>query len=826
MRSRSLYLASIAMLLVLGLPGMLWMGFPALAPALAAPLLEARGIEVLMLETERPGLRGITVRTLQLSDTRAGLGLRGDDIRIRWGHPLRGIGDALASVVIGRLEVSYDPPAGRAGAGDERASAATTPAALLASLPTRHLEITAIAASGRIAGQAFEATGTLRASPAEALFSGLLRSDALPAPVALHAEWLSDARIILRLDSSEEHGPFLSVDGTLQPAASGSAFAGRARLDLDPIQRWLDAPAPWPGGLLDLQVVMVLEPEPRLTIAPTSTGRMALEQGEVTATVTLALTEPLSITYSAAGLRFASGTLPMRIAAGRGAWTMQGDVDLAAVEIGDGLDARARLSGRGRVAGPEGSSAFVVDLPLRAGLGPARLQIASSAELRLEDMRQGHSGLAALNIESRTPVDLDIDGLLESAEFDVVVDDPGRLQGSARVRVNPAGDVDADIIEASLPLAGNDLLARLGRALPRSGRVQVEGRIRRHGLGAIDADLQARWQNAGIDLPDIRIRGASGDSRLTYSSAEDGGRLDIASGRTTLERLEWMGAEGPQTNLLFEGIEALVSGNLDIRLGSTVELATLSMHAELQARSIVRGEISAQAVDVDARIRGDAGMPGIAGRLRMASADVGVPVKEISCGFDTADLELWQLEDCSAAVLGGELRMPKGDINVATGSGYLPLAVTGLQLSAVLGLMQDPALDGSGTLDGSLPLRLAAMQPVVEQGWLAARPPGGALAYVTAANVLAGIEQPALRLTLRAVQDLRYQRLESRVDYSEGGVLSLGVNLLGSNPEIEGGRPIQLNLNVTQNLLDLLQSLRLSDDIEQQLQRRLQRVQP
>ena len=36
-----------------------------------------------------------------------------------------------------------------------------------------------------------------------------------------------------------------------------------------------------------------------------------------------------------------------------------------------------------------------------------------------------------------------------------------------------------------------------------------------------------------------------------------------------------------------------------------------------------------------------------------------------------------------------------------------------------------------------------------------------------------------------------------------------------SNPDFQGGRPIELNLNVEQNLLDLMRSLSISSNVEQ-----------
>ncbi|MCC5886479.1 MAG: YdbH domain-containing protein [Gammaproteobacteria bacterium] len=819
--------AGIILLLLVGLPVALWVGFPALAPVLAAPVLNARGIALIQLQTTRPGRHGITVRTLELTQAANGLSLRGDDLQLAWELSLSALPKEFTSVRIGRLDLAYEPPSAAPGTAIEP-SALTMPAALLAGLPTRSLEIKALTASGRIAEQAFEAAGTLRASPSDACFAGRIEADALPAPVAIRAQLHPDDRISVRVDTAAEDGAFLTVDGALSATPAGPAFAGVTKLDLDRIQSWLDAPDPWPTGMLDLQLAVTLDPTPALTLKPASRGRMQLRDGESAVTVALELAEALELTFADDTLIFSTGTLPLQIEAQRGASSMVGDFVFAGVEMSGRSGAVARVQGTGLASWPSGSGDFAIQLPLQAMTAPLRLDIPANAELVVENLAYRQATLAHVRVRNTAPLKLSADGLLNDAELSLVVDDPAQLDLAAQLRVSPAGDIAAEFEETSLPLADNALLAMVLPATValRSGRVHAEGQILRSSAGVISAALETRWQNAGVDLTTARIRGASGAASLDYRD----GMLAIASATATVERLEWISADGPQATILLRELQGSGSGTLGIRidpeLQSGFELGQVAMSTALSAQRIARGDIAAEAVELDARISGKPLLPNIAGQLRMASAAVGVPVQDVICEFDTDDFEVWQLKDCSAAALGGAVHLPRGDFDLATGSGYLPLAVTGVHLSAVLGLMQDPALDGSGILDGSLPLRLKAMNPMVEQGWLAVRPPGGVLSYVAAAHVLAGIEQPALRLTMRAVRDLRYQRLESRVDYTEDGILTLAVNLLGSNPEIEGGRPIQLNLNVTQNLLTLLQSLRLSDNIEQQLQRRMQRVQP
>ena len=109
----------------------------------------------------------------------------------------------------------------------------------------------------------------------------------------------------------------------------------------------------------------------------------------------------------------------------------------------------------------------------------------------------------------------------------------------------------------------------------------------------------------------------------------------------------------------------------------------------------------------------------------------------------------------------------------------------------------------------------------MQDGYVGARPPGGRLRYAADAALLERLSQPGLSLAMTALGDFRYAELGSFVDYETDGTLALRIRLAGASPDVEAGRPINFNLNVTQNLPLLLQSLRLSQNIGETLERRL-----
>ncbi len=137
--------------------------------------------------------------------------------------------------------------------------------------------------------------------------------------------------------------------------------------------------------------------------------------------------------------------------------------------------------------------------------------------------------------------------------------------------------------------------------------------------------------------------------------------------------------------------------------------------------------------------------------------------------------------------------------------------------------LQGEAVTGSGVLDGTVPVRLEAGVPTVAAGRFEARPPGVVVRYSGAADAAALADRTGLDFALHALGDFRYQHLAVDVDYARNGTLALGIRLEGRNPEIEAGRPIHYNVNVTQDLPALLKSLQLSDRVGRRMEHGLER---
>jgi hypothetical protein len=241
------------------------------------------------------------------------------------------------------------------------------------------------------------------------------------------------------------------------------------------------------------------------------------------------------------------------------------------------------------------------------------------------------------------------------------------------------------------------------------------------------------------------------------------------------------------------------------------------------------GRVSGALRDVSAHY-GDYTATGLAGEFALALAGDGwrlapadVRAGRVVAGVEFSDLttrvavtaERLAVERFAARLFGGELRVGPFELDTGAGAARFDVEMAGVDLARVLALYGD-RIAGTGLLDGTLPVVLIDGAPTVAAGRLAARSPGG---IIRVAQSLAGVSgQPGLDFALRALDDFTYSELSAVVDYAASGDLALAVVLKGRNPSVEEGRPIHYNLNVTENLHQLFESLtvheRFVDSIE------------
>ncbi len=205
--------------------------------------------------------------------------------------------------------------------------------------------------------------------------------------------------------------------------------------------------------------------------------------------------------------------------------------------------------------------------------------------------------------------------------------------------------------------------------------------------------------------------------------------------------------------------------------------------------------------------------------------DAGVRLEQLQASArlrPSADLAAsqWLLEDLSARVFGGAIRLARPvDVQLPFSGAAFTMHLTDWQLPEILALYGQQDLRGSGVLSGTLPVEIDATGVTIRGGRLESHPPGGVIAYGHGL----GMGNPQLDMALRLLENFEYDVLSVSTDFQPSGDLQLGLRLSGRNRQQFDGRPVNFNINVEENVYALLRSLRLSSDLIEYIERRLQR---
>lgn len=209
----------------------------------------------------------------------------------------------------------------------------------------------------------------------------------------------------------------------------------------------------------------------------------------------------------------------------------------------------------------------------------------------------------------------------------------------------------------------------------------------------------------------------------------------------------------------------------------------------------------------------------------LARVDPGLPLEDLRWNyqFDSARgvLEISQLQ---AALLGGtvelpSLRLDRAQLESARLSSTLNLILNNVDLAEVTGLANYDELAVTGRISGYLPVRVAPDGLRVEDGLLGALRPGGTIRYTPREPA----SDPGMQTVYELLSDYHFETLSSHVRLDESGDLLLQTEISGFNPAVNPDQPINLNVNIEDNIPQLLRSLRAGREISRILEEQLNR---
>jgi hypothetical protein len=341
-----------------------------------------------------------------------------------------------------------------------------------------------------------------------------------------------------------------------------------------------------------------------------------------------------------------------------------------------------------------------------------------------------------------------------------------------------------------------------------AGPLEISGEAEARSDGALEAALALRAPRfAPLAL---RLRADPGRPEAGEAGLPISVEVDAAEGRAALAGQGRLRRDPPGADLTLQGTLSFEPEALqprDLFPESSAWLARLSGTLEVRA--------SARASEA-----------GVELTLHLATEDAdletsgGLSFEDLTAEADLRGSEL-DVQGASWSYAGGRLRTA-GRFDLAAEEHPFTVEVSGVSLERLLEQLAVAGLSGSGRLSGELPLVFDGESFRVARGSLAAEAPG-VVRYVPAGAAAEGLGVGGdLEVLVGALEELHYEKLRLELDGALSGDVRLKAEIDGRNPRYEGGRPIELNLNLEANLPALLRGGRSLTRMPEVIERRLQ----
>ena len=213
------------------------------------------------------------------------------------------------------------------------------------------------------------------------------------------------------------------------------------------------------------------------------------------------------------------------------------------------------------------------------------------------------------------------------------------------------------------------------------------------------------------------------------------------------------------------------------------------------------------------------------GTLTIDIVDVGLPIHNFSTKIlfkpSGKPLPALILKNTHASLLGGSISNDYIEIDPQNPTLRTTIRINGLNLADLLTLQQVKGLKVSGSVSGELPIRLDKGGLYIDHGSLHNEQGGGIIEY-TPESKDGLASSPVAGYALKALEEFHYNLLAASANYSPDGALEVKLHLEGKSPKLDTKRPVHLNITTQQNLLSLVKSLRYSDALTNEIDRKVQ----
>ncbi len=193
--------------------------------------------------------------------------------------------------------------------------------------------------------------------------------------------------------------------------------------------------------------------------------------------------------------------------------------------------------------------------------------------------------------------------------------------------------------------------------------------------------------------------------------------------------------------------------------------------------------------------------------VRIVHADLGMPLTDIAIRFQVLPEGTLLVENAVWPWAGGVIETH--DVRLTPGAQRhdLTLDVRGVKVAHLLHLADLEGLEGTGQLEGHIPIEVIGTTPFIRKGRLSTGPGGGVISYVSEST------DAALRgsgaggeLLADALKNFHYTEVVMEMDGETTGPVNVRLRVAGANPDLYDGHPIELNINVEGDIGQMLRA--------------------
>lgn len=202
--------------------------------------------------------------------------------------------------------------------------------------------------------------------------------------------------------------------------------------------------------------------------------------------------------------------------------------------------------------------------------------------------------------------------------------------------------------------------------------------------------------------------------------------------------------------------------------------------------------------------------------LTVALIDTPTPVSEISLNTNWTYSKNFalSLSQLKGQVLGGSYALPKIQWPFKNGHS-VNIQLSSIDLEQVVALDKKQGIVVTGQISGQLPLTYNDGKYTIENGELHNDSDGLIQVFDNPAIAELAASNSELQVAFDALQNLHYHQLSSDVSMQDDGYMVLDTVIKGNNPDIDND--VNLNLNLTYDLLGLLKSISITERFEQEI---------